>query len=99
MSVTVSAMSPQLQGTRTAVTDSTGTFRFPTLPPGTYAIKMFQDVNRNETFDFNWLGIPSERYGFSNNAKPDWMRMSPPGFDAAKITLKPGANWTEIWLH
>jgi hypothetical protein len=37
--VTVSAMSPQLQGTRTAVTDSTGTFRFPTLPPGTYVIK------------------------------------------------------------
>jgi hypothetical protein len=46
--VTVSAMSPQLQGTRTTVTDSTGTFRFPTLPPGTYTIKGvlsgFQDV-------------------------------------------------------
>src|SRR5215831_15498715 len=37
--VTVSATSPQLQGTRTAVSDSTGTFRFPTLPPGVYAIK------------------------------------------------------------
>ena len=36
---TVSASGPQLQGTRTAVTDSTGTFRFPTLPPGTYTIK------------------------------------------------------------
>src|SRR5438552_10793337 len=46
--VTVSATSPQLQGTRTAITDSTGTFRFPTLPPGTYAVKVslsgFQDV-------------------------------------------------------
>jgi hypothetical protein len=37
--VAVSAISPQLQGTRTAITDSTGTFRFPTLPPGTYSIK------------------------------------------------------------
>src|ERR1017187_6912796 len=37
--VTVSASSPQLQGTRTAITDSTGTFRFPTLPPGTYSLK------------------------------------------------------------
>src|SRR5437588_13044996 len=46
--VTVSATSPQLQGTRTAITDSTGTFRFPTLPPGTYSIKAnlagFQDA-------------------------------------------------------
>src|SRR5713226_6873338 len=37
--VTVSATSPQLQGTRAAVTDANGTFRFPTLPPGTYSIK------------------------------------------------------------
>jgi hypothetical protein len=37
--VTVSATSPALQGTRTAVTDGTGTFRFPTLTPGTYSIK------------------------------------------------------------
>src|ERR1700730_16898417 len=48
--VTVSATSPQLQGTRTAVTDGTGTFRFPTLPPGTYAIKAnlsgFQDAGQ-----------------------------------------------------
>src|SRR5947207_15355005 len=46
--VTVTATSPQLQGTRTAVTDGSGTFRFPTLPPGTYSIKAnlsgFQDA-------------------------------------------------------
>ena len=69
------------------------------VPPGTYAVKMFQDANRNGKFDFNWLGIPSERYGFSNNAAPDWMHLAPPGFDAAKIDLKPGANSISIWLH
>lgn len=72
---------------------------FGAVPPGTYAVKMFQDANTNEKFDFNWLGIPAERYGFSNNARPDWVRLAAPGFDAAKIELKPGANWTEIWLH
>ena len=72
---------------------------FDGVPPGTYAIKMFQDANRNEKFDFNWLGLPYERYGFSNNARPDWMHLSPPKFKAAKIELKPGANATEIWLH
>src|SRR5947209_3917629 len=37
--VTVTATSPQLQGARTSVTDGAGQFRFPSVPPGTYAIK------------------------------------------------------------
>jgi len=80
-------------------TPSVQSVTFDGVPPGTYAIKMFQDLNRNEKFDMNWLGLPAERYGFSNNARPDWIRLSAPSFDAAKIELKPGANWTEIWLH
>jgi len=37
--VTVTVTSPQLQGANTAVTDSSGQFRFPSLPPGTYTVK------------------------------------------------------------
>src|SRR5262249_26007546 len=37
--VTVTATSPQLQGANTQVTDATGQFRFPSLPPGTYTVK------------------------------------------------------------
>src|SRR5215472_18547047 len=48
--VVVTATSPQLQGDRTAVTDSTGTFRIPSLPPGTYTVKAtlsgFQDMTQ-----------------------------------------------------
>jgi len=48
--VTVTATSPQLQGERTAVTDSTGTFRIPSLPPGVYTVKVtlsgFQDLTQ-----------------------------------------------------
>ena len=72
---------------------------FEPVPPGTYAVKMFQDYNRNQKFDFNWMGIPAERYGFSNNAGPDWMHLAPPSFDAARIVLRPGANAISIWLH
>jgi uncharacterized protein (DUF2141 family) len=75
------------------------TVTFDPVPPGTYAVKMFQDYNRNEKFDFDWLGLPDERYGFSRNARPNWMRMSGPDFKDAAIELKPGENWTEIWLH
>lgn len=36
---TVTATSPQLQGARTAQSDTIGQYRFPTLPPGTYSVK------------------------------------------------------------
>jgi len=37
--VTVTLSSPSLMGTRTAVTDTSGLYRFPALRPGTYQIK------------------------------------------------------------
>lgn len=37
--VSVTASSPNLMGTRSAVTDVNGRFRIPALPPGTYAIR------------------------------------------------------------
>ncbi len=43
---------------------------FPELPPGTYAISCFHDVNGNGKLDTNLLGIPTEPYGASNNARP-----------------------------
>jgi len=36
---TVTATSASLQGERTAVSDATGNYRFPTLPPGLYTVK------------------------------------------------------------
>jgi hypothetical protein len=37
--VTVTASSPNLMGVRTYVTDASGVFRFPALPPGVYQLK------------------------------------------------------------
>jgi len=72
---------------------------FAPVPPGAYAVKMFQDENRDGRFDMNILGLPKERYGFSNNAGPDWIHLSAPGFEACKLELKPGENKISIWLH
>jgi len=41
-----------------------------TLPPGQYALSCFHDLNGNGKLDTNLLGIPTEPYGFSNNARP-----------------------------
>ena len=37
------------------------------IPPGTYAIKLHIDENENGELDTNFLGIPREQYGTSNN--------------------------------
>jgi uncharacterized protein (DUF2141 family) len=66
------------------------------LRPGTYGAKLFQDANRNGKFDMNWLGLPEEKYGFSNDARP---LFSEPGFDAAKFELLPGANTIIVHLQ
>ncbi len=43
---------------------------FENLPTGTYAIAAFLDENGNGQMDTNFFGIPKEKYGFSNNARP-----------------------------
>jgi uncharacterized protein (DUF2141 family) len=42
---------------------------FDNLTTGTYAIAAFLDENGNGKMDTNFLGIPKEKYGFSNNAR------------------------------
>lgn len=43
---------------------------FENILPGTYAIAAFFDQNDNGKMDTNFFGIPKEKYGFSNNARP-----------------------------
>ncbi len=40
------------------------------LPPGTYAASALHDENRNGQIDKNFLGVPTEGYGVTNNPKP-----------------------------
>lgn len=42
---------------------------FEDIPPGTYAMAVIHDENMNGKLDTNWAGIPTEGYGFSNDAK------------------------------
>ena len=54
------------------------------IPHGEYAISLFVDSNGNKKIDKNFLGIPKEQYGFSNNVMG---RMSAPSFDQAKFVV------------
>jgi len=55
------------------------------LPEGIYAIALFVDVNKNLKIDKNFLGIPKEQFGFSNNAMG---KLSAPSFEQAKFKVK-----------
>ena len=53
------------------------------IPPGLYAAQAYQDANDDGVLERNWLGLPKDGMGFSNNAP---MRFGPPAFrDAAFI--------------
>jgi uncharacterized protein (DUF2141 family) len=54
------------------------------LPYGWYAIKVLHDENQNTKLDKNFLGIPTENYGYSNNAS-GWF--GPPRWEKAKFLL------------
>lgn len=61
---------------------------FEDIPPGTYAMAVIHDENMNGKLDTNVLGIPTEGYGFSNDAKGT---VGAPAFAAASF-LYDGQN-------
>ncbi|MGJ7521260.1 DUF2141 domain-containing protein [Variovorax sp. LT1P1] len=66
------------------------------LPPGRYVLKSFADENGNGKLDANLVGVPIERYGFSNDARG---RMGPPTFDAAAVPLETADRSIALRLH
>lgn len=65
------------------------------LPPGTYAVSVFEDLNGNHKLDRNLLGIPREPVGASNNPRP---RMGPPRFDECSLHVAEKTETMTIYL-
>lgn len=55
---------------------------FSDIPPGTYAIAVIHDENKNNELDTNWMGIPTEGYGFSKTTIDEF---GAPAFSAASF--------------
>jgi uncharacterized protein (DUF2141 family) len=67
------------------VADGAPTTVFEDLPPGTYALKAFHDVNGDGRMNSNPFGIPIEPVAFSNNAP---VSMGAPKWDRAHFTVR-----------
>ncbi|PXA84147.1 hypothetical protein DMC25_14520 [Caulobacter sp. D4A] len=66
------------------------------LAAGTYAVRVFQDLDGDQRLSMNPFGLPVEPYGFSGGAKAN---MGPPAFAAAAFTVTPGDNAQAITLR
>ena len=67
------------------VENNTALLTIKDLPKGEYAITMYHDQNSDNECNRNFIGIPKEPYGFSNNVKP---KMSAPKYDECKFTFE-----------
>jgi uncharacterized protein (DUF2141 family) len=68
-------------------------FAFP--KPGFYAVALFHDANNNGHFDTNFVGIPIEGFGFSNNPT---LYVGPPDLDKVRIAAHAGDNPIQIQM-
>jgi len=66
------------------VTGDKAEYTFTGLPYGKYAVSVMHDENKNKKLDTNFIGIPKEGYGVSNNATGS---MGPPKFEDAAFNL------------
>jgi uncharacterized protein (DUF2141 family) len=69
------------------ISDHHAVCEFVGIPPGTYAVSLFHDENSNGKLDTNFMGIPREGVGASNNAKGHF---GPPQFEAAAFRFPGG---------
>ena len=65
------------------------------LPEGTYAARVFQDLDGDGKMAVNPFGLPTEPYGFSNGARAN---MGPPSFQEASFAVAAGENRQTIAL-
>lgn len=69
---------------------------FTGLEPSAYGIKVYQDVDENGELNLGMWRIPTEPYGFSNDAPA---RMGPPKFDKAGFELTEAGTVQTITLQ
>jgi uncharacterized protein (DUF2141 family) len=72
---------------QSAITGGHAVCEFSGIDAGTYAVAVFHDENGNGKLDTNFLGIPREGVGASNDAKG---HMGPPKFAAAAFHFAGG---------
>ena len=81
---------------KSAISQGQASCEFPGIASGTYAVSVIHDENSNGRLDTNFMGIPREGVGASNNAKGHF---GPPKFDAAAFRFLRGRLDLKITIN
>lgn len=81
----LSANNVSLEGKSVEIVEGKCVVTFEDLDEGSYAIRYFHDENSNQELDTNFLGIPKEGIGFSNDA---YGRFGPKDFEEWLFEVK-----------
>jgi uncharacterized protein (DUF2141 family) len=76
------------------IKDGSAVCDFAGLPPGNYAVATFHDRDMSGGMTFNFIGLPTESYGFSNDAP---VGLGPPSFRDASFAYSGGS--LDITIH
>lgn len=76
------------------ITSSSAIGEFKDIPIGNYGIMVYHDENSNGKMDTNFIGMPKEGIGYSNDAAG---KMGPPEFDLVKFGLS--KNGIQCIIH
>lgn len=59
----------KIQGAYVLIENDIAQWTVKDLPKGKYAVRYYHDENNDSKFGTNFMGIPNEGFGYSNNAK------------------------------
>ncbi len=80
---------PVFASAAVAIRDGQATAEFDDVPAGPFAVSVFHDTDGNRKLDSDAIGIPSEDYGFSADARK---MFGPPSFEDASLELAAGES-------
>lgn len=75
------------KGEKVKIAGGKANYTFTDIPDGTYAITLVHDEDKNDELTKNFLGIPKEGYGASNDAPANF---GPPKWEDAKFEIGNG---------
>ena len=84
---------PNTQTSELEVTGNEVELVFHNVPSGVYAVKVIHDENNDKKLNQNLLGIPSEKYGISNNVMG---KFGLPAFKEASFNVSTGETVLSI---
>jgi uncharacterized protein (DUF2141 family) len=85
-----------MKRTKSKIVNNQAVCAFTAVAAGEYAVSVFHDENANGVLDRNFIGMPKEGVGASNDAAG---KLGPPKFEDARFSYKGGQQTLTIHLR